>query len=254
MFTEVCEYCEWRKLEQRHASLLPSFSPPIKLGMVITLRRKIAPSSSIKIERWLAVEAKLQYQESSLLLYFFSPFFLFLFLIGKIAQRVYSRTGASRKNVGKLRFSRELVSSRLCHVEIVILFYFFKWIEATHGGNSLLTYVFFSSNRSIQFRFDRFRIWNCKEEWMGATINRKTLFVDSVSKIEIPRVPFARPSSPPLPLALKRSAPCSRGNRFAASQKNGRNCILFLFGRKRRRLSGKFSPQFVDAEINFEPV
>lgn len=82
-------------------------------------------------------------------------------------------------------------------------------------------------------------------------------------QIEIPRVPFARPPPPPppslasSPFRPKKSVPCSRGNRFAASQKNGRNCILFLFGRAAYPRQILVRLRFVDAEINFnffEPV
>lgn len=148
--------------------------------MVITLRRKI---DSIKIERWLA-EAKLQYYESS---YFF--FFSFLFLIGKIA-RVYSRTGAW-KNLGKLRFSRNLflrnftMSNRNPFYFYHYYYYYFsKSLEQhTRRGNSIQLsrriYLRMHFLRSVRSNFVSI-VYNLKlwKEWMGATINRKTLFID----------------------------------------------------------------------------
>lgn len=88
---------------------------------------------------------------------------------------------------------------------------------------------------------------------MGATINRKTLFVP---KIEIPRVPFARPSSPPLPLLARREVCLVL--EVIDSQRHRRTVEIASFFSSAEReaypANSRPSPQFVDAEINFEAV
>lgn len=155
MFTEVCEYCQWRKLEQRTTRPpLPSSSsnlpPPIyKTWMVITLRRKI--DSSLDKNRTVIGRG-----EATISRKFFFPYFIFLFFPFPSlfsSKRLYSRTGA-RKNLGKLRFSRNLflrdfaMSNRnpFLFLSSLLLFLFFPNLRSNSIQFSLFTCAYFRCN------------------------------------------------------------------------------------------------------------